>query len=170
LALDVVVSPDQARRRIADDGLGASSVEFLILGPLEARRYGEPLDLRGAKQRALLAVLLLSANKVVAVERLIDELWGEAPPERATNAVQVYVSQLRKILEPGVSGAERTLQTRPPGYVARVGEDQLDLHRFERLLVEGAGCSHSSCRSSSEAARRSPRPCGRSQRTVQSAW
>ena len=115
----------------------ATSLEFMILGPLEARLGGKRLDLGGTKQRALLAVLLLNANRVVAVERLIDELWGDAPPETAANTLQVYVSHLRKILEPGVATAERVLQTRPPGYAAVVTDGQLDLQRFEHLLVEG---------------------------------
>src|SRR5437667_9837780 len=112
------------------------SLEFSVLGPLEARRLGEVVDLGGAKQRALLGVLLLNANKVMPVEKLIDDLWGEAPPETAANTLQVYVSQLRKLLEPGVAANERVLRTKPPGYTAAVGE-QLDLNRFERLLVEG---------------------------------
>jgi DNA-binding SARP family transcriptional activator len=113
------------------------SVEFSILGPLEVWRGGERLALGGLRQQALLAALLLSANRVVAVERLIDDLWGEEPPETATNTVQVYLSQLRKILEPGVRGVERMLQTRAPGYAAMIGEGRLDLHRFESLLVQG---------------------------------
>jgi DNA-binding SARP family transcriptional activator len=118
-------------------GGGMNSLEFMILGPLEARRLGEPVDLGGGKQRALLAALLLNANKVVAAERLVDELWGDEPPETAMNTLQVYVSQLRKILEPGVGARARVLQTRPPGYVAVVSEGQLDLPPFEALLVEG---------------------------------
>jgi DNA-binding SARP family transcriptional activator/tetratricopeptide (TPR) repeat protein len=110
------------------------TLEFLILGPLEVRRSGEPLDLGAPKQRALLADLLLHANKVLPVERLIDDLWGEDPPQTAANALQVYVSHLRKILEPSPSGL---LITREPGYVAHVSEDQLDRGRFERLVVEG---------------------------------
>ena len=117
--------------------MAVDSLEFLILGPLEVRRGGRPLALGGARQQSLLAALLLNANKVVAVERLIDELWGDAPPETATNTLQVYVSQLRKILEPGASGADRLLQTRPPGYAAMLRQEQLDLDRFESLLVQG---------------------------------
>jgi DNA-binding SARP family transcriptional activator len=60
-------------------------VQFRILGPLEVLDDGRPLTLGGAKQRALLAVLLLHAGQVMAVERLIDELWGEAPPEAAAH-------------------------------------------------------------------------------------
>ena len=106
-------------------------MEFSLLGPLEASDAEGQLPLGSRKQRAVLAVLLLHANRTVAVERLIDELWGEDVPGTATKAVQVYVSQLRKVLPEGV------LRTQPPGYVLEVGADRLDLSRFERLLADG---------------------------------
>ena len=84
-------------------------MEFRILGPLEVLSDGQAVDLGGAKQRALLAVLLLYANHVVSRDRLIDALWEDDPPETAAKALQVYVSQLRKLL-----GKER-LQTKAPG-------------------------------------------------------
>jgi DNA-binding SARP family transcriptional activator len=105
--------------------------EFLILGPLEARLGGRSVAFGSTKQRALLAALLLRANEVVSAERLIDELWGEAPPRSAPNALQVYVSQLRKTL-----GAD-VLVTQAPGYVARLATDRLDAARFEGLVEEG---------------------------------
>jgi hypothetical protein len=72
-------------------------VQFRILGPLEVLDdRGRPLALGGAKQRALLAALLLHAGQVVSADRLIDELWGEEPPESARNVLQVYVANLRK--------------------------------------------------------------------------
>src|SRR5207244_1866814 len=113
-------------------------LEFLILGPFEVCAEGGPLRLRSAKQRALLAVLLLHANEVVSADRLIDHLWQEQPPGTATNLLQVYVSQLRKVLEPerGRGGAG-LLVTRPPGYMLRVDPTQLDSVRFERLVNEG---------------------------------
>jgi DNA-binding SARP family transcriptional activator/tetratricopeptide (TPR) repeat protein len=90
------------------------------------------------QQRALLALLLLNANEVVSRDLLIDELRGERPPETAAKLVQVYVSRLRKALEPDrASGAREVLITRAPGYVLAVGPDELDLHRFERLVEEG---------------------------------
>ncbi|MDP9284745.1 MAG: AfsR/SARP family transcriptional regulator, partial [Actinomycetota bacterium] len=113
------------------------TIEFKILGSLETRKRDEVLDLGGPKQRALLALLLLNANKVMPVAQLIDDLWGEAPPETAANTLQVYVSQLRKILEPDVRSEKRILQTISGGYTAVVEDGQLDLHRFESLLVEG---------------------------------
>jgi DNA-binding SARP family transcriptional activator/class 3 adenylate cyclase len=115
-------------------------VEFRILGPLEVLdAQGRPLTLGGPKQRSLLAVLLLHAGRVVAVERLIDELWGQDPPDTAAHSLQVYVANLRKVLEPHRSrrAAGGVLQTRPPGYLVEVGPEKVDFTRFERLVVEG---------------------------------
>ena len=89
-------------------------MEYRVLGPLEVLGEDGPLPLGGAKQRALLALLLLNANRVVSRERLIDDLWGDDPPETAVTTVQVYVSRLRKVLPAGV------LVTQPPGYLLRV--------------------------------------------------
>src|SRR5262245_60674093 len=112
-------------------------LEFLILGPFEVRNKGTPLRLSSAKQRALLAMLLLHANEVVSSDRLIDALWRETP-DTATNLLQVYVSQLRKLLEPErAPGGPKVLVTRPPGYMLRVEPDRLDRNRFEGLLNEG---------------------------------
>jgi DNA-binding SARP family transcriptional activator len=106
-------------------------LEFRLLGPVEAVIDGRPVPLPAAKPRALLAVLLLDRNRVVSVGRLVEDLWGEEPPETATKALQGYVSQLRKAL-----GADRLL-TKPPGYSFRVEDGELDLDRFERLTREG---------------------------------
>ncbi len=100
-------------------------MEFRILGPLEVLENGRRLELGGAKQRALLAVLLLHANEVVSTDRLIDALWEEDAPETGRKALQVYVSQLRKAL-----GKER-IATRSPGYRLGVEPDELDLARFQ---------------------------------------
>src|SRR6516225_6171009 len=110
-------------------------MEFRILGPLEVADGDEIVALASAKQRALLAILLLSANQVVSSDRLIDELWGEQSPESGRTALQVLMSKLRKAL--GDAGA--LLVTRPPGYLIRLERDQLDLHRFERLVGEADG-------------------------------
>jgi class 3 adenylate cyclase len=106
-------------------------MEFRILGPLELREAGESVPIAGAKQRALLAMLLLNANRVVSLDRLIDALWDEQPPETARKALHVHVSQLRKTL-----GADRIV-TRTPGYLIRVEPEELDLAQFERLVEEG---------------------------------
>src|SRR5204863_835368 len=102
-------------------------MEFRVLGPLEVLEEGRLLDLGGHKQRALLAVLLLEANRVVSEGRLIEALWEEDPPQTARKGLQVHVSQLRKTL-----GKER-LETRVPGYLLRVEEGEFDLERFQRL-------------------------------------
>jgi DNA-binding SARP family transcriptional activator/tetratricopeptide (TPR) repeat protein len=108
-------------------------MELRILGPLEVYSDGgRKLDLAG-KQRALLAVLLLHPNEAVSTDRLIDALWGAEPPDTAGKALQVYVSRLRKLLEPEGKGL---LATRPPGYALDLGGHALDLHRFERLRAE----------------------------------
>src|SRR5262245_62041709 len=103
-------------------------MQFRILGPLEVAEGDALISLAGA-QRALLGLLLLSANEVVSAERLIEELWGEEVPESGRTALQVRVSQLRKAL--GDSGGR--VATRAPGYVLRVDSDELDLYCFERL-------------------------------------
>lgn len=108
-------------------------LEFRILGPLEAIDGDRALTPSGAIQRALLAILLLNANRVVSSDQLIDLLWGEQPPASGATALQVRVSQLRKAL--GKAGS--AIVTRPPGYLIRLDGEQLDLHRFE-LLVERA--------------------------------
>jgi YVTN family beta-propeller protein len=99
------------------------------------------LPIASAKQRALLAILLLHANEVVSVERLIDELWGERPPETAAKSLQVYVSRLRKAFRADTTGGDEVtngaLITRPGGYMIRVELGELDLDRFEALLGEG---------------------------------
>ncbi|MGH7746536.1 MAG: AfsR/SARP family transcriptional regulator, partial [Candidatus Dormibacteria bacterium] len=119
-------------------GGGVEGMQYRLLGPLEAVDGGRPLPLGGGKQRALLALLLLSANRVVSVEQIIDELWGESPPDTAANAVQVHVASLRRVLEPGRSGGASTavLITRSPGYLLRAEPDDVDVLRFERLVDE----------------------------------
>ena len=106
------------------------ALEFRILGSLDVWRDGRAVDLGPHRQRALLAVLLLSANEVLSSDRLIDEVWGERAPASAPNMIQVYVSRLRKALGPGL------LVTQAPGYVLRLGEGQLDATRFASLLAQ----------------------------------
>jgi len=89
-------------------------VEFAILGPLEARQDEKPVQLGGPKQRALLAMLLLEAGRVVSSDRLLEALWEDNPPATATASLQNFVAQLRKALGPDV------IETRPPGYLVRL--------------------------------------------------
>lgn len=106
-------------------------IEFRILGPLEAEGEGRLVPLGGSKQRAVLAILLLARGEAVSVDRLVDELWGEQPPDTATKTVQVYVSRLRKEL------GQDVVITRGGGYVLDIEPGQLDAERFERLTLEG---------------------------------
>src|SRR5437667_11683176 len=106
-------------------------MEFRILGPLEVVSQGRALDLGGQKRRAVLALLLVEANRPVSSDRLIEALWEGEPPETARKALQVHISELRKVL-----GRER-LQTVAPGYLLRVEADELDLAQFEKLQERG---------------------------------
>lgn len=106
-------------------------MRFKVLGPLEVERAGTPLRLGGPKQRLVLAHLLLRANDVVTADRLIDEIWGDEPPEAARSSLHSYVSHLKRAL-----GADR-LVSRPPGYVLRVSPEEVDALQFERLVAQG---------------------------------
>jgi DNA-binding SARP family transcriptional activator len=103
-------------------------MKFQLLGPLEVWEEDERLLLGGPKQRLVLAHLLLRANQVMPADRLIDQVWGEEPPDAARSALQAYVSRLRRSLGPG------RLQGRPPGYVLRATPDEVDVLRFEDLV------------------------------------
>ena len=105
-------------------------MELGLLGPFEVADGDRTLVIGGGRQRKLLAILALRANEFVGSERLIEELWGERPPETAAKALQGYVSQLRKTL------GHEVLVTRPGGYVLQIAPGQLDVHRFERLVDE----------------------------------
>jgi DNA-binding SARP family transcriptional activator len=106
-------------------------LEFRILGPLEVAGEQGPIPLGGPRQLATLAILLLSANRVVSVERLADDLYAGAAPVTAVTQVQRQISELRKAL-----GSASVIDTRSPGYVIRISHEQLDLDRFERQTEE----------------------------------
>jgi predicted ATPase/DNA-binding SARP family transcriptional activator len=110
-------------------------LEFRLLGPFEVRSGQQMILSGGGKRRAVLAVLLLSANEAVSIERLIDALWGETAPASAVNLVQGYVSDLRRILEPDRpprASGQRLVSSH--GYRLVVSEDECDLMRFGALL------------------------------------
>jgi len=107
------------------------TLEFRILGPLEVSDETGHVALGGPKQRGLLAILVLDAGRVVPTDRLVDLLWGEEAPKTATASLQNSVARLRRAL-----GAD-VLETRAPGYLLNVGQDQIDARRFERSLVDG---------------------------------
>src|SRR5215204_733540 len=103
-------------------------LDFRLLGPLEAFADGTPVPVAPGKQRALLALLLLNANRAVARDQIVDSLWGEDVPDSAPKMVRILVSQLRKALP------DSRLATRGAGYLLAVHDDELDLVRFERLF------------------------------------
>jgi len=107
-------------------------IEFRILGPLEVAEDERRLPLGGQRQRALLALLLLHANEVVSRDRLIDEVWGEEAPATVENAVQVYVSRLRKLV--GSSNGDGFLSREGNGYLLTIVPEQLDANRFQQLV------------------------------------
>jgi len=110
---------------------------FAILGPLEVKRGGTPVRIGGPRQRALLALLLCHANRIVSRDHLIDELLGDQPAGPAERILRVQVSRLRKALADGDAGAEPRLLARPPGYVLRVTDGELDLHAFDHRAASG---------------------------------
>jgi WD40 repeat protein/DNA-binding SARP family transcriptional activator len=110
-------------------------MEIRVLGPVELELGGRRLGLGGPKQRALLSLLALNANLTVSVDRLIEGLWGEEPPASAAKMVQLYVSQLRKLLAEE-AGAE--IVTHGRGYELRLDREAVDAARFERLVAEAS--------------------------------
>jgi len=110
------------------------AMEFRVLGPLEVRLGGECVQLGGAKQRAVLAVLLLRAGEVVPVERLVDEVWGDDPPPSAAHTLESYVSRLRQLF----NGHGTALVRRGAGYAIEVGEATLDARGFVELQEQAA--------------------------------
>src|SRR3954468_22554458 len=106
-------------------------MEVRVLGPLEVRGDHGDVAIRGAKLRALLAVLALHANRPVSLDRLVIALWGEDAPPEGEKAVRVHVSRLRKAL------GEEVLETTPGGYRLVVGPEGVDAERFEQAVAAG---------------------------------
>ncbi|MEV5554641.1 BTAD domain-containing putative transcriptional regulator [Nonomuraea wenchangensis] len=115
-------------------------VAFRVLGPVEAYEHDDGLDLGGLRQRAVLARLLVARGQVVPVDTLLYDLWDDDAAKGAQSGLQVYISRLRRVLEPGRprGGPNRLLVTVASGYALRVASDQVDALRFEQL-VRAAG-------------------------------
>nr|BFE58589.1 hypothetical protein GCM10020063_031150 [Dactylosporangium thailandense] len=132
-----------------------------VLGPLRIEVGGNPADAGGPRQRAVLARLVAAGGHVVPTDRFIDDLWQGEPPPKALAALQVYVSNLRRALEPG--RAPRTPATvvvsMAPGYALRLPDEQVDAWRFESLLRRGSELSESD-----------PREADRLLRAALDAW
>jgi SARP family transcriptional regulator, regulator of embCAB operon len=114
-------------------------MQFNILGPLEVRDGDIDMTPTPPKVRAVLGLLLLRANQVVAIDTLVEELWGDEPPRSAVTTAQTYIYHLRRAFgQTEVTPGQREwLVTAAPGYMMRVGHDQLDAQAFDRLTWEG---------------------------------
>lgn len=110
-------------------------MKFRVLGPVEIYDdvHGRSLDLKGSKQRVLLATLLFKQNTSVSVERLMDELWGEGPPDKAVNALQAHVARLRKRCETADFDRDR-IWAGPAGYALLVRQGETDADEFNALV------------------------------------
>jgi YVTN family beta-propeller protein len=110
---------------------------FRILGPLEVTRDAHFVSLGGRRERAILAILLLSSGEVVSVERLIDGVWGDARPTSAKHMVHEYVSRLRQAL-----GDAPAIATRPPGYLLEWGDPAFDVRVFAERAAAARESAH----------------------------
>lgn len=108
-------------------------MEFAILGPLQALREGDPIDIGGPLQRVLLAMLVLSTGNVVSVTKLIEALWGDRPPETAKRQIHMRIHRLRRDITR--EGAEELIITAPPGYCLAADRIGIDLVRFDDLVI-----------------------------------
>ena len=136
------------RRRSASGGMDVSVreggshtfdadalMEFRILGPLEVVQDGKRVPISAPREQVLLAMLVLEANRVVPVNRLIDAIWDGDPPETARRQVQICVSSLRKTL--GAAAGRNVIITRAPGYQLDVPDEAIDAARFNALAAAG---------------------------------
>jgi DNA-binding SARP family transcriptional activator len=106
-------------------------MEFRILGPVEIRDNAGVRTLAAARQRAVLVALLLQANRTVAVDSLIDQVWGDDPPRTSAVTIRNYIARIRGTL------GEPAVRTRPPGYLLVVDRGRVDLYRFQDRVAEG---------------------------------
>lgn len=122
---------------MADDGRGG--LRFGVLGPFEASWNGHPLSLGGAKQQMVLAALALDANQVVSIDRILEWVWQDDATPKHGATLQVYVSNLRRLLDDAAEALGRQLiVTKRPGYVLELADDESDLLEFQALRREAA--------------------------------
>lgn len=112
-------------------------MDFSVLGPLRVSNGAGPVEVRGAKERTLLAHLVASAGRMVPSSDLIDSLWGDQPPRSAAKSLQTYVLRLRNALEPDRNGSPTVLVTEGPGYRLAVERTAVDAERFAGLVALG---------------------------------
>jgi DNA-binding SARP family transcriptional activator len=115
----------------------AAVMQFGVLGPVEIWVDGRPADAGHARQRAVLAVLLLDVGLSVQLEVLIDRVWGEHPPRSARNTLYGYVGRLKALIASG-QDPDAMLSRRSGGYVLRAGPERVDVGRFRRLVADAA--------------------------------
>jgi DNA-binding SARP family transcriptional activator len=129
---ECVMADEPLAREPAPDAFG-------MLGPLEVSRSGRAAPLGGPRQRAVLALLLVQANRIVSMDRLAEDVSGGEPPEGWVTTVQTYVFHLRRALEPDRTRADADglLVTRGRGYLLRIDREQLDAARFEDGFTAG---------------------------------
>src|SRR5688572_11957202 len=123
--------PEPKLTSVGDEG--ELPLQFRILGPLEVVRGDQRLAFRGSRERAVLALLVLHANRTVSAERLAEDLWSGDPPEGAIHSLRVYVSRLRQAL--GAAG--EAVVTRPSAYELQIDPATVDALRFEELVARG---------------------------------
>ncbi|RKT54200.1 AfsR/SARP family transcriptional regulator [Saccharothrix australiensis] len=109
------------------------AVEFRVLGPVEAHVDGRWVELGPARQRWVLAVLLVEANRLLPADRLLDHVWGDRVPSRGRDVLYGYLSRLRRVLR---ATGEADIVRRTGGYELVVDEGVVDVHRFRRLLAD----------------------------------
>lgn len=111
-------------------------VRLSALGVVGAERDGRPLDLGGPRQRAVLGLLIAAGRRTVSTDRFLDDLWAGEPPPKALGALQVYVSNLRRVLEPERQRRQpaRLLTSVAPGYRLDLPDEQVDTWHFQTLL------------------------------------
>jgi WD40 repeat protein/DNA-binding SARP family transcriptional activator len=136
-------APIPVLSRFSPKALPSASMglEFRILGSLQVLADGESIRLGGPKQRSVLAMLLLQANRMVPLEQLASDLYDDNIPPTAGAQIRDHVSQLRKLLDPAhrPGAAAELLETRPPGYLMHLDPEQLDASRFELLVTQATG-------------------------------
>jgi DNA-binding SARP family transcriptional activator len=136
LTVDRPIIRQRPTDRLPSGYRGDPVTEFGILGPLEVRRDGVELPLGGRNHRAVLALLLLEAGRVVSIDRIAEELYAGDTPVTAVTQVHRQVSELRRILDaPDTEQGQSAIETRAPGYVIHVDADRYDLYRFEQLCA-----------------------------------
>jgi DNA-binding SARP family transcriptional activator len=113
---------------------------FRVLGPLDVGGPVGAPSFTSARERTILAMLLLEANRAVSVDRLVDAVWDESPPHTARGQIQICVSRLRRTLAD--AGLPDRIVTRPPGYLLWVEEGEFDLHAFDRFVTTGRQAAH----------------------------